>query len=296
MKKKCKVELVGGLGNQLFGVAFGRYIEHKFGFEVEFLRSESISKNNNHGENLRHMSLFGQPVHSKSLTFFQRTRLFLSQCGLGALVNSAHESDFVFENFHPKAGMVVRGYFQTPEPFNYLSSIGAGVIERTSGASQQAWKVSKADSPGKHACIHMRFGDYKTKPGYGPLPFEYFEQACERVFRLHARVEAFYIFSDSPEDAEHFRLRLSARFPRVEFVLSEPGKDSKPIEDLLAMSQFDVIIMANSTFSYWSAILGPTDKTVLYPNPWFMDPKILVPTIPSSWQECSFTHRSGSIA
>jgi len=287
MKRTCKVELVGGLGNQLFGVSFGRYIEHKFDFEVEFLRSENVSKNNNHGQDLRGISLFGKQVTAKSLTFFQRARLFLSQYGLGALVNSAHESRLVLDNFRPRAGMLIRGYFQSPEPFNYLSSIGAGLVEQTSGASQPSRKTAKAGSLGRLACIHMRFGEYRIKLGYGTLPFEYFEQACEAVLTLHPGVEVFYIFSDSSEDADHMRLRLGERFPKVQFELSNHGEDSTAVEALLAMSQFDVMVIANSTFSFWSAILGSSDKTVIYPRPWFMDSNIAVPQIPKSWHECS---------
>jgi hypothetical protein len=94
------------------------------------------------------------------------------------------------------------------------------------------------------------------------------------------------IFTDSPQDAERYRVGLSEAFQDKIFKIFDTEKNFSPEKTMLVMSNFSIIVVANSTFSFWSAILGSSKKEVIYPRPWFSQPKVLSPQIPSNWKHC----------
>lgn len=111
--------------------------------------------------------------------------------------------------------------------------------------------------------VHVRKGDYLS-PQYkatfeGTCPLSYYKQSIEDIYSKEENPR-FYVFSDDMLWAIE-NLPLSTAV----YVDWNTGSDS-PI-DMYLMSQCKGAVMANSTFSYWGALLGKKKK-VYYPRKW----------------------------
>lgn len=122
-------------------------------------------------------------------------------------------------------------------------------------------KISKTHS----FFIHVRRGDYLS-PQYrerfaGTCPLSYYESAIQDIKNQNKDV-CFFVFSD---DINWARENLPLK--SAEYIDWNIGENS-PI-DMYLMSQCEGGVIANSTFSFWGAILGKKKTIVYYPKNWF---------------------------
>ena len=286
MRRKCKVELVGGLGNQIFGLALGKYIEQMFDFEVEFLKSSDNKKNRDHDQTFKGITVFGMTVTTEIPKLSDRVRLRGAGYGFGTILNSAHERHFDFTSFRPRRGMVIRGYFQTLDAISSISKDLNHSIEPLVPTDEISQSAQNLDFSESSACIHMRFGDYKEIQGVGVLPTSYFIDACQKLVDLQPSIVNFVIFTNDTDHAEVIRRHLASHFTSKNFEIFDPSGKVRAIESLIFMSNFHSIVLANSTFSFWGAIAGRPNKQVIYPEPWFINSGIPTPEKPDSWLAC----------
>lgn len=111
--------------------------------------------------------------------------------------------------------------------------------------------------------IHVRRGDYVKSTIHGILTLEYYEKAVAAARdRLGDSTAPLFVFSD-----DLAWCRAQAVFAGATFV-------QEPVDfaALYLMSRFQTIIIANSTFSWWAAYMGPRAKTVIAPDQWFGPP------------------------
>ncbi len=107
--------------------------------------------------------------------------------------------------------------------------------------------------------IHIRRGDF-VKMGYTICDDQYYKRAIEMI---EARVANpfYFIFSDDTEYAG----RLFSTLDNKEIVTGNTGE--KSYLDMYLMSLCKHNIMANSTFSYWPALLNKNeDKVIIRPK------------------------------
>jgi hypothetical protein len=115
--------------------------------------------------------------------------------------------------------------------------------------------------------LHVRRGDYVSNPvvqkKHGLVGLDYYAAAVAHILALEPQAK-FYIFSD---DMEWVRANLSMA-AQVEYVdLNGPDQ---PHEDLRLMSHCRHHIIANSSLSWWGAWLNPDPaKVVIAPRQWF---------------------------
>jgi len=159
----------------------------------------------------------------------------------------------------------LRGYFQSEKYFSHCAS---RIRELFTPLRQARFPRQE-----RTAAVHVRRGDYLLLPDKHPvLPLEYYREAMA-VLRKRG-ISRFLVMSD---DLPWCRARRWG--PGVEV-----------IGDLDALDQFALTIscrghaMANSTFSWWGAWLGPDpEKAVVAPKRWFgpgyahFDTKDLIP-------------------
>jgi hypothetical protein len=130
--------------------------------------------------------------------------------------------------------------------------------------------------------IHVRRGDVvrdaKTNPYYGICTPEYYTEALDYMKKELGEFKVF-VFS---EDTEWVRKNISIFQPTV-FVSDVKG--IKDYEELVLMSKCDHNIIANSSFSWWSAWLNENkNKIVVTPSEWITRGKWHhKDTIPLSW-------------
>lgn len=104
--------------------------------------------------------------------------------------------------------------------------------------------------------IHVRRGDYVNNPFYVDLSkTDYYEKAI-----AHFPNEKFIVFSDDIKFCEEYFIGDEFEFCYL-----------PEIESMNLMASCKGIIMANSSFSWWSAYLS--NAKVVYPRLWYTDGK-----------------------
>ena len=294
--KPVVVNLIGGIGNQLFCYAAGTHLSQSLDHQVIF-DTYPGSRGANHGFSLENRNLPG--------VFIQRSRFEPSRALAGLSIWGQRKSPALARVLPPitgsqwcdspilptvrvRPGGTIEGYFQTTA---YLEAVWKNGISRESlisvaGKSSwlQAWdrEISKQ----KPIVVHLRRGDYLSHwESFGLLGYEYYRNALAVMYRILGP-RTVWVFSDDERGAKSLLEKMHA--PGI--VLSAPA-GSDPVESLYLMSQGSGIIIANSTFSWWAAALSAPSTRVIVPDPWFREttkPHMYLPSwikVPSHFRD-----------
>jgi hypothetical protein len=279
-RKPITIELVGGLGNQLFGYFAGLYISQILGCDLVPYKRKPLKKESNHGSSLDSLLLPNTSV--KSLTLAVRIKELARRAIHEALTSPVARKLGAkdFSGFYSsgalgadpklheiKEGSFVRGYFQTYKYFEYLegrSSIRPVTLRRAS-----TWFETMAHRilQSQPLTMHIRRGDYLNPENdfIGALSPDFFIEALEDL-RLKpglAKREV-WIFSDDVSGAREEFSGLDLGPHRW----IETPRLSDPAESMILLGMGAGIVISNSTFSWWAATLGGTEF-VIAPAPWF---------------------------
>ena len=141
--------------------------------------------------------------------------------------------------------------------------------------------------------MHFRLGDYKNLPSYHPiLPIEYYRKSLEYLF-LHnglneKRCKVLYCCEEADNETVLFNINyLKNTFPQQSLEFVKVSDEICDWKQMIIMSLCDYNIIANSTFSWWSAYFNINgDQIVCYPSIWFgtsLQDKKMMDMYPSGW-------------
>ena len=148
------------------------------------------------------------------------------------------------------------GYFQTPKYFNHIEDEIRDEFKFTKEINVNCDGVMQHFVVGGEAIsLHIRRTDYISNPNHPAQPLEYYQKALRKLPDVPV-----IIFSDDPKwchEQEMFE-------DDERFVVSDNDTDF----DLCLMTKCKYHIIANSSFSWWGAWLGKSEK-VIAPRNWF---------------------------
>jgi hypothetical protein len=269
------VQLIGGLGNQMFQYACGKYLackmKTKLVLDICFLNiSNPFITDRNY-----------------ELDAFAIKATFLENIPYERLpdeVTVISEEKRVTYNpgFTKRAGknIYLRGYWQS---WKYFQTIEPLIRKQFTINNRYLSDKVKAFADriqlSESVCIHIRRTDY-TKQQHahiGVLPLSYYCNAIRYIVDKK-KEPVFYVFSDEPEWCIK-NLKMDKKNHVVQ--------GNTTIEDLYLMIRCKHHIIANSTYSWWGAWLNTNpDKIVITPDIWFIGAKIKVnetDLIPPDW-------------
>jgi hypothetical protein len=269
--KRNVVALLGGLGNQLFQVAFGLWLEQRSGretwFDVSFRRDLPVDVLEicGLGERLRGRLMKGSRYSPTPDGRLPR---------LGRLVRVAQGPREIVRDYTSWGPSVVAcdrsawwfGYWQR---LTYADILLPELRAALDGRHQK-----ESQTP---IGVHVRRGDMlKTRSA---VPASWFALALERLAAELGRgteTLPIRVWSDDLEWCRH-RLDLNAPF--------EVASEAPAVEHLAAMSQCAALVTSRSTFSWWAARLAESrGAPVVCPKPWRSDRQELESTIvPAGW-------------
>ena len=281
--------LVGGIGNQLFGIYAGLYMRELSGIDIDF--KYLISPVNKHPYILsdvnfsREISINHEDKISK-LDFYSRKIEYLSRSRSRVL--NKYCNSFTGRYFSPVIGFdeqisklrdksSIEGYFQTYIYYNELRSAGLGAPLLTEKSN---WFVeySAIMEKTKPVVLHIRLGDYLNYPKvFVKLRSDYYSKAVLSLPK-YLKDNPIWIFSDNELSAKEFIKYLPSRNYQI---ISQYKQ--KSAEVLFLMSQGASHIIANSTFSWWSAKLSEKTKLVIAPKNWFINRKVPSQLLQDEW-------------
>ena len=282
--KQVTVRLFGGLGNQLFQYFAGldlslktssqlkvdaRWIEASYSQDesdirdFRFLKDTPIITKSDSGEIDFRLERLKTKIAGKSQA---GTKFF----GL----NVPNNPGFIEINYL-NPGVELRGYYQSYKYFD--------TVYRTLG--KQDWSLeiesrlflnfkNQLDAA-PFIAVHVRGGDYLKKTNiYHKLDATYYANALTRLKSELGEIRIF-VFSDDTEYAKD----ILKNVPNLEFLDQEGMRAS---EAMILMSLAQGIVIANSTFSFWSAMIN-TGKLIVAPKYWFKDTEVDMNLYPPSW-------------
>jgi hypothetical protein len=286
------VSLSGGVGNQLFQYAAGRTIAAERGVPLQVV---ALPHRGSRSLGIRDLLDVPKAVltpHERFLCGFPDAPL----AGTPALVKRAAKSvDRQASRYHivrqtlldmadPKPDfdpryryLHLRGFFQHP---SYYEPVLDEIVDEM---SRKLGPTLDLDSGAGVVAMHFRRGDYLLY-GYD-LPFSFHEGALSVITRS-CPVSRVLVMSDDSDfaalAAEHFeREGLPA-----EAVAG--GAARTDLDDFRTLTTAQHVVMSNSTFVWWAAVLGDrirgvdgssAGRTVVCPAPWM--PRRAAGTIPA---------------
>jgi hypothetical protein len=271
------VNLLGGLGNQLFQLAAGHAVQLGTGLRLRMIANELYS-----GMGLVEFEdVFAEFLPSSDWSDRQLATLlgripWAPQTATAALARDTVARIAGYKRLapspfagqlpriqHGRRGVLLDGYFQHPDW--YEPGIGF-VLDRLVGWAQGQADFSHRLSPNV-ATVFVRRGDY---PLSWRLNDAYYAAAIESVVQRGAA--EFEVISADPSAVEDIRLIVNA----LGQSLPVRWQARPPLADLLASTGTRFTILANSTFAWWAARLADTlfpgrERIVIGPDPWMTD-------------------------
>ena len=150
------------------------------------------------------------------------------------------------------------GYFQSPKYFNHIKDEIKNDFKFTNEVESLCNEMYETISGKKVVSLHIRRTDYTVNNNHPLQPISYYEDAL-KLFDKNVQI---LVFSDDPQWCQEQGL-----FADDSVMISE-GNDADI--DLCLMTKCDYHIIANSSFSWWGAWLGDSEKVVA-PSNWFAD-------------------------
>ncbi len=306
MRKKVRIFITGGLGNQLFQLAAA--IHYAGGRDIELDVETANPRTNSDGkaeilslnlpEDIRivrgNSGKFAQKIFGFNLRSgyspkkYEETQLFKilrnksssillsvnlkDRFKVNVSSNLGNDSNFAVE----KTNEILVGYFQTHIVAFELTKMKEKLFRNVCEEEFQKYKnLAAEEAP---LLVHVRLGDYLKESAFGILGSDYYKSAIETLWKTR-EYESIWLFSDDPEKAI---TRIPTEFRT--FVREVRTEKMESAETLRIMSLCKGYVIANSTFSWWAAHLGGEgDSQVVAPMPWFKSLPEPSNLIPESW-------------
>ena len=267
------VRVYGGLGNQLFQYAFGKYLSIKFKTALKLDNRTNLDEN---VSVLREYLLYqlsidtpiadrndlGQFVLLKSGILY---RIFRKVIRFIPILGDSYNLEPYYNAPQRNRISYYDGYWQN---HCYADSIREHLIENiklscTISAENKKWIniIKRRDS----VSIHIRRSDYKlsaeNRKLFADISPQYYHNAIKKVLEINKNTNLIF-FSD---DMGYVRKEFECY--DAHFVDCNIGD---PVMDLYLMSICTHNIIANSTFSWWAAWLNQNNsKTIIAPRDWY---------------------------
>jgi len=175
--------------------------------------------------------------------------------GIASLCEYSHfaESGFHYSDISIPDNTDISGYFQSEKYFKHCEYIIREQFEFKPEFIEPL-KERYSHLLSNSVAIHVRRTDYVTNRNHLALPYAYYNVAMRQFPN-----QIFVVFSD---DIDFCKKTFSGN------IVYASGRSD--IEDFALMTLFKRHIIANSSFSWWSAWLSKhTDKKVIAPKAWF---------------------------
>ncbi len=284
------VKLQGGLGNNLFQYAAGKYLALKTNASLVLDLSIIDFGLTHHGYYLRYMFQDFREIN-KSENFVISKKLhnlfsrLIAKCAkkfvfiriiFTKLFNKFYSNEIGLDEQieQLKPPILIQGYFQTWKHVENLI-LSNNFTLNLFLKSKWLLEMEKIAMNIRPVVVHIRRGDYDLmNDEFGMLSTEYYFKALDQLPTELINKEL-WIFSDDIVIAKKMFKEYKQR--KKNFI-SMPLV-SNPAEIMYLMSLGSGHIIANSTFSYWGAYLSKNSKIIIAPDKWFKtweDPKDLI--------------------
>jgi len=265
-----KVRIVGGLGNQLFGVFFGLAISEKIKARL-VVDGSFVSLGSNSTRKIAICDFDLQPLAIsytgtliEKIPFLNRISAVRKVIGkvLREVKRSIPEEDLV-ESFDFKVGQAFTGYFHKWSYADYFFKVHPDFKLKLKLKSESLINMENNFQSKNPICVHVRLGDFLIHSNlYSKLPEKYYIESINHIKKSYPKSEV-WIFTENQRD-------LIDHYPYLSKISNCVIDQQSSISDseafyLLSTSKF--LVSCNSTFSLWAAwFVEKSNNYVIVPS------------------------------
>ena len=224
-------QVVGGLGNQLFIISTAIAYSNKYGKTLYCFLNPNETRQNH----------FGLPIGFPN----------------AKIDHTYNEPCFSYKEIpYVNGNIMLNGYFQSSKYFPDKKIVNSITIPKSKDFSFPLIPDGKIP-----VCVHIRRGDYIDSSDFHIVPGNDYYSEAIKLMRMNVPNSHFLIFSD---DIEYVKNNQIGDITKSEMTIV----DQCDIDCINIMKECKFFIIANSTFSWWGAVLGG-NKLVFAPKTWF---------------------------
>lgn len=267
--------LTGGLGNQMFQYAFGRYLSIKNNTELKLHFTNALF-NTQYTYGLDVFNIKAEIATDKDLkkinVFKNRAinrLLYLFDERFGLRYNKhivTQKYPHVFDPIHlvVRDNSYIQGFWQDDRYFKGVDYILRKEFTPKNKLDIKNQEILEHIKETQSISIHVRRGDYITNKTnakvYCSLGLEYYTTSIKKIKKIISN-PIFFVFSD---DIPWCKESLTHLVDDIHYI---DNNRREAYKDLLLMSACKHNIIANSTFSWWGGWLNRnSNKIVISPN------------------------------
>ena len=264
--------LIGGLGNQLFQIF--AIISYSYKHKIDFiLPNYKLSKG---------LDNFSIRKGYSSSFFYNIKDKFSSQYEVDYDIKFKENAPFNYKILPEPNGfnIYLQGYFQNS---NYFVEYLEDIIELL-GIRKIQENIKNIHNINNCISLHFRIGDYNSKPDFHYIqPIDYYIRGIETLIKSTEKSD--WVIKYCCEEADIIKVNenikiLKSNFKDLKF--ERIDKDMSDWEQMIYMSLCEHNIIANSTFSWWSALFNRNkNKIIIIPEKWINDKKFERIVIPN---------------
>lgn len=292
---KIIVRIKGGLGNQLFCYAAARrlalvndaelVIDDVTGFVRDYQyqrkymldRFQIPARKATPRELMEPFSRYRRgmaKIIAKRRPF--RERSYLEQEGI------AFDSRLL--DFKVNGTVYLDGYWQSELYFKDVEDVVRQDLRIMPHEDAFNHEIAQGIRNSESVCVHFRFYDNPTCNNnetdiHSNLEKSYYDGAVKEIIKRVIKPH-FFLFSDNLQEA-----RNMLKLPEGDVtIINHDTSDGDGFLDFWLMTLCKHFIIANSTFSWWSAWLSQSiEKNILAPQTWFLNENLANDIVPCAW-------------
>lgn len=270
--KKIYVEIKGGYGNQLFCYAFGYAVAK----ETNSLLYIDTSMQDTNKVKDRRMELLNHPVSfDKRISYKYIWNPKFRKFGLHNIIRrlstglftkyypDSNEYHFDKDVFSIKRNTYFQGFWQSYKYFDKYRNDIVEMYSKDFNYTESMKQLVNEMQTTQSVSVHIRRGDYVGADW--AISMSYYDEALAFIRKkLEGKIDLF-VFTDDKEFSQNYFKNVN--LDNVNVIFPDYDSDNHVMGDLHLMSKCKHNIVANSSFSWWSAYLNTNqDKIVVCPE------------------------------
>jgi len=240
------IQLMGGVGNQMFQYAFGK---------AQMLKGIIVSFNDEWYH--RERTLAQQLYKNKYPRLYRLDKFNIELNNSRFLKQKTIHEKRLNTRYLALENVNMIGYWQYLSYYeNIIPELQKDFVLREENYTEQYIQLAQQITVEESTSLHVRRGDYLGKGGFGELPLKYYFEAL-----LYTKGNIFIFSDDLPWCKEKFKASYFSR--NITFIGLEDYQDL----ELMRLCSHNII--SHSTFSWWAAMLNNNEnKIVIAPKNW----------------------------
>jgi len=270
------VNVIGGLGNQMFQYAFALALKQKFPQEDIKIDISHFNQYNLHN-GYEIGRIFGNSITYATPMDLLRVTRYVPWYKLSRVLRRLlprkpceylERMDYVYDEnvFIPDKDIYYEGYWQSAKYFDFCKDFISDKFAFPDFTDETNICISSQIINQESVIIHVRRGDYVDAPNYrGICEVDYYRRAVE-LSKSKVANPVYYILSN---DIKWCKCNMSPILKGYPVIFIDHNQGCNSFRDMQLMSLSHCCILANSSFSWWGAYLNRRENhIIIVPNRW----------------------------